>query len=617
MVGIKQKTKLKQFVHFQYKIKSVKKPSRIIEIFREFLTRYTREFSLLFLFLVIEGVLAAVSVLAVVPLADFMIDPTLSKPSRISRMVIDNLGIIGLHPTFWIFGALFVVSNFLKQILGIIIRYAILNVKYTVVRGLFADALHKFFKARWGFFSGSDQGRLLNTLNRELNNIGDTFGHMATWFSQFIQLFIYLAVPIWLNAQITLTALGLGVLFGAPLLLFQRASYRYGKHNTETANEVMGVLSELLGAARLILGFGRQKQARKRYLDAFDRHIHVTLRSQTLETAVPKLFQPMGMLAVIIAMGIAVQQKVSISELAAVMWSLLGAMPILATLIQGNISISNFLPSYEQLVSLRHSAAEFEEIEGDRIFSTLECGIELKNLSFSYPNRLQTLTDVSLHLRKGQMTALVGGSGSGKSTVTDLILGLQIPEKGQVLIDGVPLGDWKQNSFRERIGYVPQDSQLFHFTIRENLLWSFENAKEEDLWGALQLANAAGFVKELPQGIDTMVGDRGVRLSGGQRQRIALARALLRKPELLILDEATSSLDSESERLIQQSIEEVAKDTTILIVAHRLSTIAKANRVYVLNNGKVVEEGSFQVLSKTEGGALNSMLAVQAPLKKF
>ena len=595
----------------------MKKTSSIVLIFREFLTRYPKQFGLLFLLLVIEGVLAALSVLAIVPLADLMIDPTLSKVSRVTHIVIHDLGVIGLQPTFWIFGALFVVSNFLKQILGITIRYAILRIKYAVVRGLFGDALHKFFKARWGFFSGSDQGRLLNTLNKELNTIGDTFGHMATWFSQFIQLFIYLAVPIWLNAQITLTAIGLGVLFGAPLLLFQRASYRLGKHNTETSNEVIGVLSELLGAARLILGFGRQKQARKRYLDAFDRHIHVTLRSQTLETAVPKLFQPMGMLAVIIAMGIAVQQKVSISELAAVMWSLLGAMPILATLIQGNISISNFLPSYEQLVSLRESAAEFEEIEGDRIFSTLERSIEFKNLSFTYPGRLQTLTNVNLHLRKGQMTALVGESGSGKSTITDLVLGLQIPGKGQVLIDGIPLGEWKQNSFRERIGYVPQDSQLFHTSIRKNLLWSFDKAKEQDLWEALKLANAAAFVKELPEGIDTIVGDRGIRLSGGQRQRVALARALLRKPELLILDEATSSLDSESERLIQQSIEEVAKDTTILIVAHRLSTIAKANQVYVLNDGKIVEEGSFQELSKTEGGALNSMLAVQEPLKKF
>jgi len=397
-------------------------------------------------------------------------------------------------------------------------------------------------------------------------------------------------------------------------MFLHRISYSLGKRNTETANVVMGILIEVIGAARLILGFGRQNQARERYLMAFDRHVHVTLRLQTLWTATDSFFKPLGMLAVVIAMGFALRQQVRISEMAAVMWSLLASLPILATLLQGNISISTFLPSYEQLVSLRKKAAETEEIEGKLIFTRLEHGVELKHINFTYPGREQTLTDLNIYIRKGQMTALVGESGSGKSTVTDLILGLQIPEKGEVLIDGVPLGDWKQNSFRELIGYVPQDPLLFHSSIRDNLLWSFEQSTEVDLWEALRLANAEDFVKELPQGIDTLVGDRGVLLSGGQRQRIALARALLRKPALLILDEATSSLDSESEMLIQQSIEQVALDTTILIIAHRLSTIAKADQVYVIQQGMVVEEGPFKVLSTTSGSILNAMIAVQQPL---
>ena len=298
------------------------------------------------------------------------------------------------------------------------------------------------------------------------------------------------------------------------------------------------------------------------------------------------------------------------------MWSLLAAMPILSALIQGNVSISNFLPSYEQLISLRKSAMEFEEVQGDRIFLSLEREIKFKDVSFTYPGRSQTLTDVSLNLRKGQMIALVGESGSGKSTVTDLLLGLQTAEQGLVMIDDVPLGEWNQNSFRERVGYVPQDPQLFHFSIRDNLLWACEKATKHDLWDALRLANAETFVKDLPYGIDTVVGDRGVRLSGGQRQRIALARALLRTPELLILDEATSALDSESERLIQQSIEQVAQNTTILVVAHRLSTIARADQVYVLRLGRVVEEGSYAVLSVKPDGILKAMLTAQSPLEQ-
>jgi len=591
----------------------MKKGSSILLIFTGFLTRYPRQFILLFLLLVIEGAASALAVLALVPMADYMLNPALLHPSRITGYVIQFLSLIGVQYAFWIFGGLFVIANFVKGALEVAIRYAILAIKYSVLRGLFSETLQTFFKARWDFFSGSDQGKLLNTLNKELNIIGDTLGQLATLLAQFVQLSIYLAIPIWLNAKLTLTAFGLALLFGAPFLLLHRISYRLGQRNTETANVAMGTLSEILGAARLILGFSRQNKSRERYEDAFDKHMFVTLRSQTLSTAIPKFFQPMAMLAVVIAMSAAMQDQVSIAELAAVMWSLLGAMPILAALIQGNITISNFLPSYEQLLSLRKSAVKLEEIQGDIPFEVLKNGITLKNLSFTYPDRLQTLRDINLDIPRGQMTALVGESGSGKSTITDLVLGLQIPTKGEVLIDGISLTKWAQHSFRERVGYVPQDPQLFHSSIRDNLLWSFVGASELELWDALKLANAADFVNELPQGIHTIVGDRGVRLSGGQRQRIALARALIRKPELLILDEATSALDSESESLIQKSIEKVAISTTILVVAHRLSSIAKADNIYVLHKGAIVEQGAFSILSVKEGGILNKMLSLQLP----
>jgi ABC-type multidrug transport system fused ATPase/permease subunit len=213
------------------------------------------------------------------------------------------------------------------------------------------------------------------------------------------------------------------------------------------------------------------------------------------------------------------------------------------------------------------------------------------------------------------MTALVGHSGSGKTTVIDLVLGLQVPSHGVVLIDGISINEWDINSYRGRVGYVPQDPQLFNCSIRDNLLWSFGLASDFELEEALHLSNALDFVKNLPKGIHTVVGDRGINLSGGQRQRIALARAILRKPELLILDEATSALDSESELLIQQSIEQVSRGTTILVIAHRLSTIAMANKLYVLKQGQIVEEGSFQTLSKQSGGILNSMLKAQQQLQ--
>jgi ATP-binding cassette subfamily B protein len=214
------------------------KNSSIVTIFSEFLTQYPRHFVFLFLLLVFEGAVAALSILALVPLADFMLDSSLAKPSRITQIVVDGLGTIDSHPTFWILGSLFVVTNFLKGSLEVGIRYAILRINYAVIRGLFGDALQTFFKSRWEFFSGTDQGRLLNTLTRELNNIGDTLGHLAKLLAGIVQLCIYLAVTLWLNAKLTLTTPGLALLFGSPFMLLHGVSYRLGqpKYKPETVN---------------------------------------------------------------------------------------------------------------------------------------------------------------------------------------------------------------------------------------------------------------------------------------------------------------------------------------------------------------------------------------------
>ena len=346
------------------------------------------------------------------------------------------------------------------------------------------------------------------------------------------------------------------------------------------------------------------------YIKALDQTIHLSLIWEVIITGIAHLFRPMGLLASIIALGLAIQQGAQISELAAVLWSLIACVPLVTQFLQLNTSIKNFLPSYEQIVSLRDQASLYEEIEGQKIFHKIKKGIELKNVSFTYPERRETLRDINLVIQKDKMTALVGESGSGKSTITDLVLGLHIPNQGKVLLNDLSLNHWNQISFRKCVGYVPQEPILFHTSIRENLLWAYEKATENDLWDVCCLANIDCFIKELPHGLDTIVGDRGVRLSGGQKQRIALARALLRKPELLILDEATSSLDSESERLIQQSIEKVAHTTTILIIAHRLSTIANADMVYVIDGGIIVEKGTYDELYQLEG-ILTKMISSQ------
>jgi ABC-type multidrug transport system fused ATPase/permease subunit len=583
----------------------------MFETIKEFISRYPKHFALLFCVLLVEGLVAATTVLTLVPFADLLLDPDLKAPSKLTQVLLKVISPLGMEPGYWLFGTIFVAANFIKGVLDVATRYSILRIKYALQRSLFADALVAFFQARWEFFGNADQGKLLNTFGRELGNIGDTLGQLATQLARVFQLIIYIAIPMWINASMTMTALGLTFILSAPILLLHKLSYRLGQQNIASGNVLSGAISEAISAARLILGFGRQKTSLERSLRAFDGHVQATIRPQTLDNAMVAFYQPIGMLAAIVSLGFALNQGGQMAELAALLWSLLRALPLMGALMSANVSIRSFLPSYEQLADLRQQAVKLKEVAGSKEFDHLQHGIEFVNINFAYLGRNATLQDLTLSIRKGKMTALVGESGSGKSTISDLVLGLQIPNSGQVLLDGIPLNQWHQNSFRERVGYVPQDPMLFHASVRENLLWSKPDASDDDIWESLRMANAEAFVKELPEKMNTVVGDRGVRLSGGQRQRIALARALLRKPDLLILDEATSALDSESERLIQESIDKLSKATTILIIAHRLSTIAKADYIYVLRAGKVIEDGDYSSLCANTDGALARMLMAQ------
>ncbi|MBE9020896.1 ATP-binding cassette domain-containing protein, partial [Chroococcidiopsidales cyanobacterium LEGE 13417] len=202
---------------------------------------------------------------------------------------------------------------------------------------------------------------------------------------------------------------------------------------------------------------------------------------------------------------------------------------------------------------------------------------------------------------RGEMTALVGSSGAGKTTLADLIPRFYDPTQGQIFIDGIDLQNYDIKSLRRKLAVVSQDTFIFNASVRDNIAYALEEVDEDAVWEAARLANALEFIHKLPEGFDTQLGERGVRLSGGQRQRLAIARALLRDPDILILDEATSALDSVSERLIQESLEKLSQGRTVIAIAHRLSTIVRADKVVVLEQGRILEQGTYQELLQQRG----------------
>ena len=413
----------------------------------------------------------------------------------------------------------------------------------------------------------------------------------------------YLIIPLYISWKTTLVIITAGSVVGvAYWFLVPPLAYKLGQMSTRTGNKFQETLQESFGAAKIILGFGNHLQLLKKVDGEFENHIKAGIKKQVLGGSIPRIFEPLGWSIILMGLYLAIDKfNIPFAEASIFAYSLIRILPLAGSMATNkNWLISNY-PSYVQLCQMNDMAQQTRQLTGKKVFSKFTKQIELKKIKYSYNLNEALFDNLNVVIKKGEMTALVGKSGAGKTTLIDLLLGFHEPQEGGVTLDGIPLFEYDVYSWRQRIGFVPQDTILFNTSIRENLLWANENATENDLIEACKIANAHNFIMDTADKYDTIVADRGIRLSGGQRQRIALARAIIRKPELLILDEATSALDNQSELLIQEAIEKIAKTTTVVVIAHRSSTIMKADKIYVLEQGRVVEEGTYDQLVSLNG----------------
>lgn len=562
------------------------------------------------LLIVLEALAGVLSVFSIVAVIDLFMHPDLATVSGVTRRAADLLRASGLPVTVTSVLGVFLALQLVQNAVAIVARYVITRTRYAMLRELMLGTFTDLFAARWLFFTGTKQGTIINTFIHELAVVGDAFKTLALLFAAVIQLGFYLAVPFYLSWQVTLVSVAAGAILALPVLALGNLNYRLGQQATASANAIGAVIQEGVTLAKVIFGFGNQARSRRDLAAAFEIHQRAMVRSLTLRMATPLVYEPLGMAVLVVTLFMAQRLAVPLSEIAALVWALNKGVALVGDIAARRNTLENFLPSYEQVRALRERARACAQPSGGRPCPPLREAITLEHVWFGYPAHEATLVDVSLRVPRGQVVALVGGSGAGKSTVIDVIMGFNEPDAGRVAIDGVPLGELDIQSYRGRIGYVPQESILFNASIAENLRWANDGATDAEIHDACRRANASEFIERFPAGYETVVGDRGVRLSGGQCQRIALARAILRKPDLLILDEATSSLDSQSERLIQEAVESIAKDTTVVVVTHRLSTIVNADYIYVLDDGRVIEEGTYQSLL-ARSGAFSSMAQLQ------
>jgi subfamily B ATP-binding cassette protein MsbA len=456
------------------------------------------------------------------------------------------------------------------------------------------------------YFGKKNSGEIINSLTTEINKLKQILGLGAYIITQGLVLLVYVVVLIQISWQLSFISVLLFSLLAVGLaklsLWVREPSFEVSKAN----GKFTSIAIEFIGGIRTIQAFSTQDFERRQFYQASSKVVKASTKAVLIGVVVRPLAEGLattilvGM--IILAMTVFVPNgTLQVASLLTFVFVLFRLIPALYS-INGNLAqISSFQGSLENIKELLQRENKPYLENGKVQFSKLKRAIEFRSVDFGYDASDLVLHNITLTIEKGQTVALVGASGAGKTTLADLIPRFYDPTQGKVLIDGVDLREFDIDSVRRKMAIVSQDTFIFNTCVRNNIAYGTEEADEQAILKAAQLANALEFIQEMPEGFDTQLGDRGVRLSGGQRQRIAIARALLRNPEILILDEATSALDSVSERLIQESLEKLSVGRTVIAIAHRLSTIVRADKVVVLEQGRIVEQGTYQELLEQRG----------------
>jgi len=473
----------------------------------------------------------------------------------------------------------------------------------------------------WSFFIRQRTNDLVHTVTAEVDRAGTAVYQLLTLLTGLAVTTVYVAIAIRLSPELTglVAAGGLVLLWG--LRGRTHRSSELGETYSDVNRRQFHMISESIAGLKAAKSFG----AERRDIVIFAGHA----RART--TAYLDLLRTFARAK----MGLDLSSALLISALlfVAVEWlGLRGAGLLMLVLIFARVVprvmslqesaqvLVSGLPSFMNVMRLVEACEAHAErpVDGTPDPLPLHREVRFDAVSYAYNDgSAPALNEVSLSIHAGRTTAFVGASGAGKSTLADLLIGLLRPERGQVLIDGRALSEDDVAAWRRSIGYVPQESFLLHDSVRANLLWAKPRATDAEMWDALERAAAANFLRTSRDGLDTIVGDRGVRVSGGERQRLALARALLTQPRLLVLDEATSALDSVNEQQILAAVRGLAGAVTTVIVTHRLSAIRQADFIYVMDHGTIVESGTWADLVGRQGtfATLLAAQGVEAPLQ--
>ncbi|MEX1211368.1 MAG: ABC transporter ATP-binding protein [Balneolaceae bacterium] len=488
----------------------------------------------------------------------------------------------------------------------------------TLLREVKATMFNTYREMSYAHYAANNTGHFVNVINGQIYNFVRTFETFNRFLSTIIVTCSYLAIAFLLAWRFALMAVAAGLL----LILLFRVLNRYVQELSRKTSEELSTLNKFLvqtlQSFKYLVSTHQMDHLKGGVMKSIRKLEGYYFRQGVASAFTQAIREPVSVLFLLLV--IILQVTVFEAPIAPIFVALLlfhRAMQYMIGIQEDWQRTMDRIGSLEMVVRELDVVGETREKDGTVSIGPLQKGIEFENVCFRYPeSREEALKEISLTIPANKTTAVVGESGSGKSTMIDLVTLLLKPRSGTIRIDGIASDRIQAASWRSQIGYVSQETVVFDETIANNIcLWEGEYREDEELkeriHRAAEAASAQAFIEELSDGFETVVGDRGVRLSGGQRQRLFIARELFKNPNLLILDEATSALDSESELSIQKSIDALHGSVTVLTIAHRLSTIRDADNILVLDHGQLVEQGSYEALTQTEGSHFRRMVQLQ------
>ncbi len=595
------------------KNRSVSDKRALVFLLRKYAKPYGKEIAFLVVLSVVAAFMLPMTALVLAPALHVITVSSTHPAERLSELSLNNIGptlmsILGMDASnSWNIIIVVTVAYVLTSIIYSVMNFGAyimaMHIRTHMARNVTVDLHRHILTLPISFFQKQKTGDLITRFTEDARGTSYALDSVVRGILQSgIQIVVSILILFKTEPMLSIAAIVLASgHFGITRLLGNQLKLRMLAQNT-ALGRLSSVLQEALLSIRVIKSFAAEKFEMARFRVEADNHKRWMMRFVFTK----HIEEPLRFIAD--AMAISLILLLTFQAMRAGRLSLegFGLFIILARQVIGPISMlsthalaaSGMLGSARRVMDIFNTRNSLSD--GEIIAQPLQNELELKNIYFSYGDNMDVLKGVNFRINKGETIAFVGPSGGGKSTLVDIILRLYDPVSGSVVMDGLDIRTLKQESYRKLFGVVPQECQLFNSTVRENIVYGREK-NEQQLMLSIAVANAGEFIDSLPKGLETVLGERGTRLSGGQRQRIAIARALYGNPSILILDEATSSLDNQSERVVQSAIDNVIKGRTAIVIAHRLSTIRNADRIVVVNEGRIEAIGTHnEALSTSE-----------------